>query len=69
MAYHELLTGGVDIVDCPRDCHRAFANWRNIWVSSIGKQNGRLGSVHDDLEVDVVLKSISVTWIPDSSAS
>ena len=48
--------GEVNVVDgVAADGHGALLDWGNVWVSGVREDDGGVGLLHDDLQVDVSL--------------
>ena len=54
--HDELLPGEVDVVDGAADDDGALSDGGDVGVAGVRKEDGRVGSVHDQLQGDVVLK-------------
>ncbi len=53
--YNELLPCQIDVVNRSSDSNGSFPNGWNVWIWSIGKQNSRVGFLHDPFQSNVSL--------------
>ena len=54
--HDELLPRKVNVVDGAADDDRSLSYGGNVWVASVREEDGRICTMHDELQSDVVLQ-------------